>query len=610
MSAPTAPAVGTSPHMHEAAPRVPQGLGRRLTIAAAFTALLIGGALLAVQNYTLDWLQAETIAADQRTLGVYTAGIVATLDRYPRSIVLLSQDPRLERAFGGEPGASDLAAQILSEYTALSGAESAFLLDPSGGLVAASNGTATSGGPADWFASLDAFDATLTGRLGRAFGSTRAGGGRRYYFGRRIRSPDETLGILVVVVAIDELELLWRLAQREVLIVDKGGVVVLSSDPAWLLHRAQAGGSEPQSLHGGSDLVALPFTLPAVDGCSGVFDVGGEGRLCQATRIHHLEWDAYLLSPSAPLVRQARIITFEAALGLLSAALIAGFAWQRLTLKERTNRALQGRVEARTAQLQTANSHLRQEIQSRIAKEDELHQAQDDLVQAGKMAALGQMAAGLVHELNQPLAAMRTYNDNTAKFLALQQPEAAGKNIGLMQELIERMASISAQLKNFVQRTPLRLEPVELGPAIESAIRLIEDTSPAAKTRIVAPALPADASVKAEPVRLQQVLVNLIRNGVEAIGEGQGQVRVAVSADQRALSVRVSDDGPGIARQDLGRVFDPFFTTKPGGQGMGLGLSVSQRITKDFGGSLRVENQAGGGSCFILTLRRWNGDQT
>ncbi|MHA1570358.1 MAG: sensor histidine kinase, partial [Alphaproteobacteria bacterium] len=423
----------------------------------------------------------------------------------------------------------------------MSGAESAFLLDRGGALVAASTDRAALLKTANWFVTLDAYDAAITGRLGRSFGLSPPDNDRRYFYVRRVSDAHRALGVLVVAIAIDELELLWRLAKRQVLVVDSAGLVVLAAQPAWqFLGTGANSGAAPGGYR------PLPFDLPPIDGCGAVFEIDGAGQLCQARRIHHLEWDVYLLSPTGPLVRQAWFVTFAVALGLLSAGLIGGFAWQRLTEKDRTNRALQSRVTARTAELQAANTHLREEVQSRIAKEKELHQTQDELVQAGKMAALGQMAAGLVHELNQPLAAMRTYNDNTAAFLRRDMAQAAGQNIGLMQELIERMASITAQLKNFVRRTPLRLEPVDLGPAIASAIKLIEDTTPESQTRIIVADLPGHAIARAEPVRLQQVLVNLIRNGIDAIGDRPGQVTIAVQEDQDRLAVTVADDGPGI----------------------------------------------------------------
>ncbi len=597
MTVPSAPVDDPIAHPFEGRQPLSQLRGNRAAWVVAAGALVIGAVLFAVHSFTLDRLLADTAAADQRTLDVYAAGIVGTLDRYPRSVVLLAQDPRLRLALRPEAPDIEGAAELLSKYAALSGAESVFLLDRDGQLVAASSAAPALPDVVRWFAASDAYSAADTGRLGRAFGATPVGSDRRYYYARRLRVAEETVGVLVVAVAVDELELLWQLAEREVLVVDREGIVVLSSQPAWRLRSANRDAVAP-----------LPFTLPPVDGCGAAFKIDGDGRLCQASRIHHLEWDVYLLSPTGALVRQAALVTLEVALGLLSAALMAGVAWQRLTLKERTNRALQGRVEARTAQLQAANNHLRQEIHSRIAKEEELHQAQDELVQAGKMAALGQMAAGLVHELNQPLAAMRTYNDNTAKLLLRDQAEAAGKNVGLMQELIERMASISSQLKRFAQRTPLRLEPVDVGPAINSAIRLIEDTTPAARIQIVLADLPTQVVAAAEPVRLQQVLVNLIRNAVDAIGEAVGQVTVTVSDRFGELAVQVTDNGPGIPPGDLARVFDPFFTTKPGGRGMGLGLSVTQRITKDFDGRIWAENRPHGGTCFTFTLRRWTGD--
>ncbi len=573
----------------------------RRAVAIAAAVLAIAVVLLAVHNVTLDRLSAQTKAADRRTLDVYAAGITATLDRYPRSIALLTQDPRLHQAFQSGVGATDMATRILREYVALSGAESAFLLDRGGALVAASADRATLLETANWFVTRDAYQAALTGRLGRSFGLSPPDSERRYFYARRVSGADGPLGVLVVALAIDELELLWRLAKRQVLVVDRDGVVVLAAQPAW-----QFLNTDPDS--GAAPGGGLPFALPPIDGCDVVFQIDGAGQLCQARRIHHLEWDVYLLSPTGPLIRQAWFVTFAVALALLSAGLLGGFAWLRLTLKDRTNRALQSRVSARTAQLQAANTHLREEIQSRIAKENELQQAQDELVQAGKMAALGQMAAGLVHELNQPLAAMRTYNDNTAAFLQRDQSQAASRNIGLMQELIERMASITAQLKNFIRRTPLRLEPVELGPAIAGAIKLIEDTTPESPTRIVVGPLPAQTIARAEPVRLQQVLVNLIRNGVDAIGAQPGQVTITVRDDDDRLVVIVADDGPGIPPQEVGRVFDPFFTTKGPGRGMGLGLSVSQRITKDFGGGMQAQSELGRGSRFTFTLRHWRGE--
>ena len=320
----------------------------------AAVALVIGGVLLTVQTVALDRLSAQTSAADRRTLDVYAAGIAATLDRYPRSIALLTQDPRLHRAFQPRVGATDRAARILSEYVALSGADSAFLLDRDGALVVASTDREALLKTASWFVTRAAYGAAINGRLGRSFGLSPPDNDRRYFYARRVSGPDGALGVLVVALAIDELELLWRLAKRQVLVIDRDGVVVLSAQPAW------------QFLKTGSKFGAAP-------GCAAVLAIDGAGQLCQTRRIHHLEWDVYLLSPLGPLVRQAWFVTLGVALGLLSAGLIAGFAWQRLTLKDRINRALQSRVTARTAQLQAANNHLRQEVQSRIAKEQELH---------------------------------------------------------------------------------------------------------------------------------------------------------------------------------------------------------------------------------------------
>ena len=588
MTAPVLPATPANPLRRVTAWRV--GRWAAVTVlAVAATAV----AVVAIQRVTLDRLLHDTTQADSRTLEVYAAGIDGTLDRYPRSIVLLAQDPRLTAAFGGDPDRVATATRLLDQYVAMSGAVSAFILDTDADLTAASTGIGRADQASVWFAEQPAFGAALTGRLGRAFGPVPTRGDRQYFYARRMRDDTGTLGVLVVAVAINELELLWRIAEREVLVVDGDGVVVLSSEPAWRLRQTAAG--SPRS---------LDFALPAAHRCDQRFTVAGAGRICQAQRILHLDWNVYLLSPTAPLERRAWIFALEVVLALVAALLIAGFAFQRITLKDRLNRDLHRRVEQRTAQIQQTNTQLRSEIASRIAKEQELHQAQDDLVQAGKLAALGQMAAGLVHELNQPLAALRTYNDNTSAFLARDDARSAATNVRLMDELIERMSRISAQLKSFARRTPLRLEPVDLGPAIDAAVRLVSDAARGPMPAVTVEPATAPLLVTGEPVRLQQVLVNLLRNALDATGAA-GAVNVAVKDADDAIAVHIADDGPGIAGEDLPNIFDPFFTTKGGDRGMGLGLSVSRRIAEDFGGSLTAENLDAGGCRFTFVLRPW-----
>ncbi len=568
-------------------PAVPGWRRGRLAVLVLVLVLVILGTLVGVQHYTVRRLMMDAGLADQRTLDVYEAGIVGTLDRYPRSIVLLAQDPRVTGVFGDRANDSQEGARLLNEYAAMSGAASAFVLDRDGNLVAASDGALPVADASAWFAAQSAFQATLTGRLGRAFGPVPPRGERLYFYGRRIRADGGTLGMLVVAVAINELELLWRLAEREVVVADTNGIVVLSSDPDWRLQPTVGGG--------------LGFDLPISSGCDGRL-IGGN-RLCQASRILHLDWDVYLLSPVAELERRGWIFASEIVLVVLSALLSAGFGWRRLTMKERSNQELQRRVKARTMEIEDANSQLRSEITSRITREQELRRAQDELVQSGKMAALGQMAAGLVHELNQPLAALRTYADNTSAFLARGNQQSATDNLGLMGELIDRMARISAQLKAFARRTPLSLEPVELQPAIESAVRLVQHATQGPCPDMATVASPSGTMVLAEPVRLQQVLVNLIRNGVDAVGSA-GTITVSSETLGETVRIYVRDDGPGINSDDLPRLFDPFFTSKPAGSGLGLGLSVSKRIAEEFGGDLRAANQPDGGACFTFELRR------
>jgi two-component system C4-dicarboxylate transport sensor histidine kinase DctB len=215
------------------------------------------------------------------------------------------------------------------------------------------------------------------------------------------------------------------------------------------------------------------------------------------------------------------------------------------------------------------------------------------------------MSAALSHEFNQPLTAIRTYAENALAFLERGREDQASGNIARISTLTERMAQLSRHLSSFARKPGEGSRPVRLAAVLEETLGLLDGRLQRAGIVPEVTGLDDDPVVTGGMVRLQQVFMNLIGNAIDALaGRPDPRLRIGAAVGAESVTVTVEDNGPGIAAADLPRVFDPFFTTKEVGKGLGLGLSISYNIVRDFGGTLAAENLAGGGVRFTVTLRR------
>ena len=554
------------------------------------------------------------ISALQQSLGsrldVHASGLLGDLAGYPAALSMLAGDPRIVRAIvrGSEEDVGSARAR-LRRYADLSGVESAMIVKADGGLITDHDNDPAKALPIiRWLKRQPAFDIALKSGLGRAFGKVGGDDVRRYVFARRIANPGKAPALLIVAVSLDHTELLWRLAEQDILAVDRQGVVLLSADQD--RHFDHLGESPDR----GKTAVTPPYK-PCREGAI----MHPSEQICLARSIAALGWDIYLLSKTTPVREQVRLRQWVTALGLVSLALLIGvigqrrLAWQRtLLIKEDANRLLQQRVDHRTAELEAANRQLKVEIDERIAKEDALRSTQAELVQTSKLAALGQLSAGIAHQLNQPLAALRAYADNARTFLTRGQHEPALDNLSLIGDLTERIGKITKDLKILARRQPTRTEPVALPPLVRSVIDQIEQADTTHTAAIVYDG--AAVSALAEPVGLQQVLANLIQNGIDAMDMADGQepktLSITTSVDDDRIRLAVADRGTGIDPGHMDRIFDPFFTTKDVGKGLGLGLSLSANMIQDMGGRLSVSNRESVGACFTIELARAKEDNS
>jgi len=275
----------------------------------------------------------------------------------------------------------------------------------------------------------------------------------------------------------------------------------------------------------------------------------------------------------------------------------------------RARSELEIRVEERTVDLKSANQQLQQEVGERKRAEEDLRRAQDELVQAAKMAALGQLSAGITHELNQPLSAIRSFADNAKVLLERARYAEASENLETIAELTERMGQITRQLKTFARKTQDTVLPASLGEAVHHALVIMSPRAHRDNIQILNSVPHNGLQVMGDPVRLEQVVVNLVSNAIDAITKtDRREVHINTQVHSEFVELTVRDTGSGIAEDSLSHVFDPFFTTKEIGEGLGLGLSISYSIVQKFGGTMRAENHADGGAAFAVRLLRATSD--
>jgi two-component system C4-dicarboxylate transport sensor histidine kinase DctB len=422
-----------------------------------------------------------------------------------------------------------------------------------------------------------------------------------------VRRSQRTVGVIVVRLNLAPLESTWvdlglRSQGERILVADELGVVIMSSVPAWkyaVLGQAdaarrrelQASARYPQAV--GPDL-GLPTALEAHQGqLAQLPGADSSELLAQERQLQPLGLRLLALSDLTDVRRQARNAGWGGAAFGASAGLLALYlASRRRALRQlrhaqadlqEAHAQLERVVDSRTAELRETNAALKSQIEQRL-------QTEGELLQTSKLAVLGQMSAGLSHEVNQPLTALRALARNSQRLLEAGRTEAVAANLQIMDDMVERMGLITRQLKSFARKAEQVTAAVPLLPSVRNALLLLEHRSRALDVAIDID-VPEALQVRAEANRLEQVLVNLFGNAIDAMAQETerrlGVAAIALDGGQRVL-VRVTDTGSGLSEAQLPRLFEPFFTTKPAGEGLGLGLVISSKIVHEFGGTLKA----------------------
>ncbi|WP_428698551.1 sensor histidine kinase [Stappia sp.] len=551
---------------------------------------------------------AEVATRAQALLSVQSATLERQLDKFRLLPPLLALRPDIrDIILDGDRAAGERVAAIAA---GMAGAREVAFLDTRGEVVASSHlaprpepGGREAVGPVP-------LTEALQGRLGRAYRRGTGGAPGSYVFASAVRAGPDVIGVVLVRVSLAEVEQAWALSPAPILAIDEAGEIVATNRPAWRGHRAAArlerqGRARVPQTGDGAAAAATDATYVTFK------DAPGKGPyLMMARTLPVLDWRIAAFADTADARSQGNKV---AAIAVLVCLLLSGVAWvaadRRVAVMRRMREdrlsalRLERKVRTRTRDLSEANARLAREVAEREAAEAELRHMQADLVQAAKMATLGQMSAALSHEFNQPLAAIRSNADNAKLFLERGMGERVEAGLDRIIAMVERMAEISRVLKGFSRRAGTDLKATALKPVIDETVMLLSPRVKHGGARLEARHLDGALQVIGGHVRLEQVVLNLAANALDAVEDrGDGVVTITTRMEAGQAVIEVRDNGPGVADELLGKVFDPFFTTKDVGKGLGLGLSIAYKIVHDFSGSLSVGAAEGGGAVFTVRL--------
>jgi two-component system C4-dicarboxylate transport sensor histidine kinase DctB len=547
---------------------------------------LMAVAIIWVTNQFLTQRFTETVrnrAEVRYTL--YVGNLVSELQRNSIVPQLLVRDPELIAALQtGDYSRSSI--RLLSLVDEI-GAHSILLFDRDGRIVAATERTRLGERHRDrpYVTSALRSNATVFTTLPAETG------GYEFIYSRRVDSAGEFLGVIAVKVDLAKLERSWAGTQDEVMVTDSSGTIILATERRW------RGLTEPEALVSTGAQTAVEKALRVTQDWTTLPPdayVSGEAVMRRELRVPFQGWKLVGFTTYQSVRERVNGIL---ALEIMGFAILLALAFWFSS--RRTASAL-GLSLRESAELRRLNARLQREIAERERMEKTLEVAEQTLAQSSKLAVLGEMSAAVSHELNQPLAAMKTYLAGGRLLIQRKRPEEALASFQRIDDLIDRMGAITRQLKSYARKGAEAFEPFDVRDALSQALAMMEPQLRSRKVAITRTVPDRPAMVLGDRLRLEQVIINLLRNAIDATrGVPEPAVDILLAAGQ-TVSLTVRDNGPGI--EDLDALFEPFYTTKQPGEGVGLGLAISSGIVNDLGGRLTARNGPDGGAVFEVVL--------
>ncbi|ESW70326.1 sensor histidine kinase [Mesorhizobium sp. RSR380A] len=605
----------------------PEQLGKRARRAwllfAAIALVIVATALTGAGLYARR-AEVAALAAQGRTDANLKVALLRAVLESPRALpLLLSEDQQVHDALQNKGAVTiDVLNRKLEGLVSGTKASVLYVTGVDGFAIASSNWRETTSFVGNDYGFRAYFSGAMQSGTAEYFALGNISKRPGLYISRRVGNAAAPLGVVVVKMEFDQLEADWHEANRPAYVSDDHGVVLITSVPSWRfmttapLTGPVAAAIRSSQQFGNAPLIPLPITRPEalspdVSMVHAITPGGSDAEYLRlSTLVQSTPWRLdYLVPVEAPIaaaVREMRLLALGVVVPLLA---LAGYllwrrqsAQMRIAAEQAARIELERRVVERTHDLSLARDRLQAEITDHRSTEAKLQVMQQELVQANRLATLGQVAAGVAHEINQPVATIRAYADNARVFLERKQTASAEENLGAIAALTERIGGITEELKVFARKGRTAAEPVELRGVIEGAVVLLRSRFAGRLDALDITLPPVTLKVMGNRLRLEQVLINLFQNALEAL-DGRDGARVQVSAQETAdgVALAVADNGPGISPAILKSLFTPFNTSKE--KGLGLGLVISQDIVADYGGRIEVASGRDG-TRFTVHLAR------
>lgn len=596
---------------------------RSWLVFAAVALVLLAAGLLLARDYGRSQALAG-LAGQSRIDASLKASLLRAVVERQRALPLVLADDAAIRGALLSPDRQSLD-RINRKLEALAtSAEAAviYLIDRSGVAVAASNWQEPTSFVGNDYAFRDYFRLAVRDGMAEHFAMGTVSKRPGLYISRRVDGPGGPLGVIVAKLEFDGVEADWQVSGKPAYVTDRRGIVLITSLPSWRFMTTKPIPEDRlapirESLQfGDAPLLPLPFRkIEARPDGSSTLDalLPGDSNaafLRVETMVPSTNWRLEQLSPlKAPLAaggREAQLLTLATLVPLLALAALLLRRRQVVAMRSAEERlarnALEASVEERTRDLRMARDRLETEIADHRQTTEKLQAVQQDLVQANRLAILGQVAAGVAHEINQPVATIRAYADNARTFLDRGQSTTAAENMESIAELTDRVGAITDELRRFARKGHFAAGPTAMKEVVEGALMLLRSRFAGRMDAIRIDLPPDGLQALGNRIRLEQVLINLLQNALEAIGDSEnGAIRVRCEDVAGGIALTVADNGPGIAADVREELFTPFNTSKE--DGLGLGLAISKEIVSDYGGTIEVESGPSG-TIFTVNLKK------
>lgn len=607
------------------------GRAVRALASLAALAVIVGVTYAVAERMAFRALREAT----SHRMAIYAANLQAEMKRFEYLPEVISLDQRVLQLLGTP--VDELSVDVVNGYLQTvndrAGASAIYLMDRAGTTLAASNWNQPGSFVNMRFAYRPYFLDAAKGGAARFYGIGVVSHEAGYYFSHAVMRDNQVLGVAAVKVSLEKLDASWEHDGEKIIVADGNGVIFLSSEPDWkyrtlnnLSSRTVVQLEATRQYMDAGRLSPLGLSdQRLLDDGTAIVQIKAEAVDTQPPRvttymvhgneIPGTDWRLLMMSELSPVRAVARTSAAVSALiSVLLATLVLYFqqrrkiALQAATARialQRANDELELQVERRTEALSDANVRLQDEIGERRRAEETLRATLNDLVHTAKMAVLGQMSAGITHELNQPLTALRTLSSNTIIFLKRAQPEKVEANLQMIAHLTDHMGKITAQLKKFARKSTIDLRPVLVTSVVDDTLFLMSQGMRSSEVDIERRIAPEEAMAMCDANRLEQVLLNLLSNAADAVtGQEEPRIVLTLDCDVDWVTIGVHDNGPGISSEVAARLFEPFFSTKAQGLGLGLGLAISADIVREFGGTLNASaSELLGGAMFAVRLK-------